>query len=169
MRRMEQQQHTGKDCREITRAKNTAYRLLALRSRSRAELVQKLQGREFGAYVIDSVMADLDRLGYINDLEFAVQWAANRVRLKGFGRRRIEQELRRKGIAPDVIRAAVSEAVPVDDEVAAARKAAEKKLRTLNSVGPDVRRRRLAGFLERQGYSIEIIRSLLTGRTDRAG
>lgn len=166
---LENQKGPGKDSKEITRAKNAAYRFLTFRPRSRAELMQKLHEREFGVSVIAAVMADLECLGYVNDPKFAGQWAASRVRLNGFGRRRIEQELRRKGIAPDIIREAVTEAVSVDDERAAAKMAAEKKLRTLNSVGPDVRRRRQAGFLERKGFSVEIIWSILSGRIDRVG
>ena len=147
--------------KELTRARNAAYRLLTYRPRSHAELEQKLRERGFDKAVIEAVLADLERLGYINDRQFAGQWAASRLRLKGSGRRRIEQELRRKGISQEVIREAVAEAVSADDEWEAAVKAAEKKLRTMQSVGPDVRRRRLAGFLERNGYSTQIVRSIL--------
>ncbi len=147
--------------KELTRARNAAYRLLTYRPRSHAELEQKLREREFDEAVIRAVLADLERFGYVNDREFAGQWAAGRLRLRGFGRRRIEQELRRKGISQEIIREAVAEAVPADDEREAAMKAAEKKLRTMQSVGPDVRRRRLAGFLERKGFSSEITRSVI--------
>ncbi len=147
--------------KELTQARNVAYRLLTYRPRSHAELEQKLREREFDEAVIRAVLSDLERLGYVNDHEFARQWAAGRLRLKGYGRRRIEQELRRKGIPQEVIREAVAEEVPAKDEREAAMKAAERKLRTLQSVEPDVRRRRLAGFLERKGYSSEITRSII--------
>lgn len=147
--------------KELTRARTAAYRLLTYRPRSHAELEQKLREKGFKEAVIEAVLADLERLGYVNDRQFAGQWAAGRLRLRGFGRRRIEQELRRKGISQEVIREAISEAVPPDDEREAAVRAAEKKLRTMLSVGPDVRRRRLAGFLERKGFSSEITRSIL--------
>jgi regulatory protein len=147
--------------KERTRARNAAYRLLTYRPRSHAELEQKLRERQFNEAVIEFVLADLERLGYVNDRQFAGQWAAGRLRLRGFGRRRIEQELRRKGIAHEVIREAINEAVPAEDEREAAVKAAEKKLRTMQSVGSDVRRRRLAGFLERKGFSSEITRSII--------
>jgi len=147
--------------KERTRARNAAYRLLTYRPRSHAELEQKLRERQFNEAVIEFVLADLERLGYVNDRQFAGQWAAGRLRLRGFGRRRIEQELRRKGISHEVIREAINEAVPAEDEREAAVKAAEKKLRTMQSVGSDVRRRRLAGFLERKGFSSEITRSII--------
>ncbi len=65
--------------------------------------MQKLQDKEFDQAVIEAVVVYLERLGYINDRQFAEQWAAGRVRLRGFGRRRIEQELRNKGIGRDII------------------------------------------------------------------
>ncbi len=147
--------------KELTRARNAAYRLLTFRPRSHAELEQKLREREFDESVILDVLADLERLGYVNDRQFAGQWAAARLRLKGLGRRRIEQELRRKGVPQEIIREAVAEAVPIDEEREAAVKAAEKKLRTMPSVSSDVRMRRLAGFLERKGFSSEITRSII--------
>jgi regulatory protein len=64
--------------KERTRAKNAAYRLLTYRSRSRAEVIQKLKDREFDDAVINSVIADLVRLGYVNDRQFAEQWASVR-------------------------------------------------------------------------------------------
>ena len=87
----------------LMRARNAAYRLLTYRPRSRAELVTKLQEKDFDEAVVEAVLVDLARLGYVNDRQFAEQWASGRVRLRGFGRRRIEQELRTKGIDRDVI------------------------------------------------------------------
>jgi regulatory protein len=147
--------------KELNRARNAAYRLLTFRARSHAELEQKLREREFDESVIGEVLADLERLGYVNDRQFAGQWAAARLRLKGLGRRRIEKELRRKGIRHEVIREAIAEAVSPEEEWDAAVKAAEKKLKTMLSVEPNVRIRRLAGFLERKGFSAEITRSII--------
>ncbi len=147
--------------KEITRAKNTAYRLLTYRPRSRKELGEKLRDREFGDAVVEAVIADLIRLGYVNDSEFARQWAASRVRLRGFGRRRIEQELRNKGISRDLIRETLGEVFEDAPEADIARQEAEKKLKSLTRFAPEVRRRRLAGHLERRGFSSEAIYDVL--------
>ena len=42
-----------------------------------------------------------------------------------------------------------------------ARREAEKRLKTLGRFDPEVRRRRLAGFLERKGFASDIIRTVL--------
>jgi regulatory protein len=145
----------------LTRAKNTAYRLLTYRPRSRRELEEKLRDREFADDIVDSVVDLCARLGYLDDARFAEQWARSRVRLRGFGRRRIEQELRNKGIDRETVRDALDRLFEDSSEAEVARKEAEKKLKSLSRFDPEVRRRRLAGFLERKGFSSEIIRSIL--------
>jgi regulatory protein len=149
------------DEKALARARNTAYRLLTYRARSRKELEEKLKDREFGAEIIESVVADLTRLGYVNDREFARQWAAGRVRMRGFGGRRIEQELRNKGISRDVIQQTLSEVFEGAPEADIAQQEAEKKLRSLTRFAPEVRRRRLAGHLERRGFPSETIYAVL--------
>ncbi len=149
------------DERELTRARNTAYRLLTYRPRSRIELEAKLRDRQFGDDVIKAVVADLTRLGYVNDREFARQWAAGRIRMRGFGGRRIEQELRNKGISRDVIQETLHEVFEDASEADIAQQEAEKKLRSLTRFAPEVRRRRLAGHLERRGFPSETIYNVL--------
>jgi regulatory protein len=149
------------DDKELSRAKNTAYRYLSYRPRSRKELEEKLREREFAGDTIDAVVDQCIRLGYLDDARFAEQWARSRVRLRGFGRRRIEQELRGKGIDRETVRDALDRLFEDSSEAEVARKEADKKLKTLSRFDPEVRRRRLAGFLERKGFSSEIIRVIL--------
>jgi regulatory protein len=150
------------DEKELTRAKNAAYRYLTYRPRSTKELQDKLSEKKFDVAVINAVLADLTRLGYLDDAQFAAQWASSRLRLQGFGRRRIEQELKQKGIAQELIRTALGIAIPQEVERKAARKIAEQKLMKMTSFEHEVRRRRLAGFLERKGFSYDIIREMLS-------
>ena len=145
----------------LKRAKNTAYRYLTIRPRSRKELADKLQDKAFSGPVVAAVLELVTRLGYLDDGKFAAQWAASRIRSRGFGRRRLEQELRIKGIGRDIIKETLNTLFEESSESDVARKEAEKKLRTLTRFDPEVRRRRLAGFLERKGFSSEIIRTIL--------
>ncbi len=151
---------------QLSRAKNAAYRFLTLRPRSSTEVKEKLKDKGFDTSVVDAVLADLARLDYVNDHHFAHQWAAARVRLQGFGRRRIERELREKGVGPDIIRETLASIMSDDSEMRAARGTAERKLKTLRSVDRETRRRRLAGLLERKGYSYDVIRTILTDMDD---
>lgn len=153
------------DSNELTKARNAAYRFLTYRPRSRAEIEAKLHDKEFNEAIIEAVLAHLARLGYVNDLQFAREWTRSRIRLRGFGRRRIGQELKNKGIGRELIREVFDEVFNEETEIETAKRVAEKKLNTMKSLDRVIRRRRLAGFLERKGFSFEIIRDVLN-RTD---
>lgn len=145
----------------FTRAKNAAYRLLTYRPRSRKELEEKLRDKEFSDTIISSVIDHCTRLGYVNDRQFADQWSRSRIRLRGFGRRRIEGELRNKGIDREFIREVLGEVFSEGKELETAKAVAKKKINTMKSIDRETRRRRLSGFLERKGFSFEIIRDAL--------
>ncbi len=147
--------------KELSRAQNAAYRYLAVRSRSRKEIEKKLRDRAFPEDIIVSVVEHCMRLGYLDDAGFARQWASARIRLRGFGRRRIEQELRNKGISREIINKTLGAVFEDSSEADIARREAEKKLKSLGRFEPEVRWRRLAGFLERKGYTSEVIHSIL--------
>ena len=145
----------------FVRAKSEAYRLLTYRPRSCAELRQKLQAKTFNDAVIDAVLEFLAQLGYVNDSLFAEQFASSRIRLCGWGKRRIGRELGNKGIERQVINETLSRIFEHDTEIVTAKKAAERKLASMKSVDRKTRYRRLAGFLERRGFSFDVIRAIL--------
>jgi regulatory protein len=147
--------------KELTRARNTAYRYLTYRPRSQAEIVQKLHDREFNDAIIEAVIEDLARFGYVNDRQFADQWASSRIRLRGFGRRRVEQELKNKGIDRDIIKEVLGKLFIDGIEIETAKLVAGKKRAAMKSLDRKTRRRRLAGFLERKGFSFETILMVL--------
>ena len=149
------------DNKELTKARNTAYRYLTYRPRSRAEMIQKLHDREFNEAIIEAVLVDLERLGYVNDRQFANQLTRSRIRLRGFGRRRIEQELRNKGVDREIIREIFAEVFVDETEIETAKLVAVKKINAMKCLDRETRRRRLAGFLERKGFSFEIIGAVL--------
>ena len=97
----------------------------------------------------------LDRfteVGLIDDAAFARLWVESRQASRGLARRALADELRRKGVDAEVVREAVDEVDPADEE-AAARALVRKKLRSLQRVDRATATRRLAGMLARKGYS----------------
>ncbi len=146
---------------ELKRARNTAYRYLSIRPRSRREVERKLQDKEFPLSLVRETMVHLDRLGYVNDREFALQWTRSRIRLRSFGRRRIEQELRDRGVDRELIQDALTEVFADASELDLALGEAEKKMKTLGRFDPEVRKRRIAGLLERKGFPAGIIRTVI--------
>ena len=149
------------DSKVLTRAKNTAYRFLSYRPRSSAELEAKLRDKEFDEGIVRQVLTELGRLGYVNDRQFARQWTEGRVRLRGFGRRRIARELKARGVDREIVENVFLEVFGEGTELETAKQAVAKKRSMMKALDPETRRRRLAGILERKGFSFDIIRTVL--------
>ena len=92
------------------KAKQRAFRLLAMRARSEKELRAKLKEKGFDESTVEEVAARLRELNYLDDESFARQWARNLAVNKLFGNRRIEASLEEKGISRPLIREVLTEA-----------------------------------------------------------
>jgi regulatory protein len=119
--------------------------LLTYRPRSRAEIEAKLVDKGFNDAVIAAVLADLARFGYVNDLQFARDWTRGRIRLRGFGRRRIGQELKNKGIGREIIRDVFAEVFRGETEIYTAEHV-PGKLSTMKTLDCLTGRRLAKGF-----------------------
>jgi len=127
---------------------------LQVRLHTRSELSKKLMRREYGSKVIDAVLDDLIRLGYVDDLRFAQTMAQSGVERKKHGPRRAMVELARRGVSREVARRAVALTYESRDAMAIAREFAQKHAARLRKLEPEVARRRLAGMLQRRGFDI---------------
>jgi regulatory protein len=138
-----------------------AMKYLQARLHSTAELRRKLLRREYGETVIDGVIADLLRMGYLDDARFARTRAMSAAEHKHHGRRRAFVELLKAGVKRDVADAALDDVYEKSDSVGAARLLAEKRAASLKKLEPAVARRRLAGMLMRRGFDYETIRPVI--------
>ncbi len=138
---------------------------LGARARSTADLRRYLRTKEFTEAEIAPVVDKLSALGLLDDRAYARTFARARLApSRGFGPRRVAAELARKGVARNVVDAVLAELAAeraADAEDAAARgeapreaviEAAQKKLRALAKLEPEVQRRRLYGYLARRGF-----------------
>jgi len=122
----------------------------------------------------DAAAAVLDRfteVGLIDDEAFASAWVDSRHAGRALGRRALTAELRRRGVEAETIKVAV-ETVTDEDEHAAARALAQRKLATMRSLPKETQTRRLVGMLARKGFSqglaLRVIRDLLADGRSRA-
>jgi regulatory protein len=99
-------------------------------------------------------------LNYLNDEAFARNWARSRAETRGYGPKRIEQELRTKGIGQALIREAMRETFGQVDESARANSLLEKRFKSKQFDDPKMVRQAV-GFLQRRGYSSKVIFDLL--------
>lgn len=91
------------------KARKAAFGLLARRARTVREMEEQLGRLGFEGGIIKEIIAELARLGYLDDRLFARQYARARACDHLWGNRRIEAELLKKGIDRATIRETLSE------------------------------------------------------------
>ena len=95
-----------------------AVRLLSGAAHSTGEIRERLRARAARAGDVDTVLARLKDLGYLNDRQFAESWAASRLENEGHGRARVLRDLRQRRVAPKVAEDAIRKTYAETDETA---------------------------------------------------
>lgn len=140
---------------EIRRAYNYAVSLLSRRDHSEKELRTKLKAKGFSQGA-EQAIEKLKLSGYVDDERFAALYVRELINLKAFGKKRIEQELYKKGISRDIIREALeSTELPEDRLTDIIRR---KYMRYLND---EKGVKKTVNSLLRLGYSYSEIRCAL--------
>ena len=150
--------------RPLATAYNYALSLLAARPYSTRALQQKLIQREYSAADADDAIRRLVDNRLLNDAKYAEQYARSKMLNTGVSKRRLSQDLYRKGIKGDVATAAIANVVEQEeiDTAAVIERVARKKLAQLGDLEPVVVRRRLFGFLARRGYDLDEIKRVVS-------
>jgi len=142
-----------------------ALRFLGRRARSEAEITEHLKRKGYAPALATLTLEQLRRSRYAGDEGFARDWVRSRADGRGYGPRRIEQELRAKGIDESLILDALRETFGANNERDRARLALEKQFRRERLDDPKTLRR-AAAFLQRRGYSETVILELLRQHED---
>jgi len=129
-----------------------ALRLLARREHSRAELGRKLAPRAESPEALHTLLDSLEQKKQLSNERFAAERA--RVLARKFGAARIRQDLKSKGVDPELVAR-----VSGDSDLEQARAILARKYR-LPATTRDERARRMR-FLQQRGFAHETIRKLL--------
>jgi regulatory protein len=143
------------------KAMNSAVRILTNRDHSKYELKQKLQQRDFASKVIDTVIAECERLNYIND-ERTARVYISQLNRKCFGKHHIKMALKKKGLRGAAIENILLQKCTEDEERKKAGRLLEKKLKTVNRE-KEARKKRdhIYRFLYSRGFSRDLIADLI--------
>ena len=135
------------------RAYDRALYQLGLRDYACREIEKKLL-TEVDPDTAARVVERLQELGLLDDERYAENAAHSMSRYKQYPRRRVEQELRRRGVEPDTART-VAEGLDTEDLQLALALIRKKYYNKLNSLEE---RQRVAAALGRRGFSYGVIR-----------
>jgi regulatory protein len=138
-----------------------AIRLLQTRLQSTSEIRRKLTRHEYGAEIVDRVIEDLSRMGYLDDARFAITKAQSAAEHKKHGKRREKIELLKAGVSGEVADKALYPVYDATDSLSAARELATKKTPALKKLDRQVARRRLIGMLQRRGFDYDDIKPVV--------
>jgi regulatory protein len=136
-------------------ARAICLRLLAIAPRPRAGLAQALERKDIPLDVATAVLDRFTEIGLIDDAAYARSFVRVKHRDRALGRAKLRTELRRLGVADEIM----SDAVQVVDTEAERVRAAElidKRIDAAMEAGPVAARRRLLGLLDRRGYPAEV-------------
>jgi regulatory protein len=144
-------------------AYNYALNLLSARPYSTSALYRKLIQEKYSAADADDAIRRLVDNGLLNDAKYAEQYARSKILSTGSSKRRLQQDLYRKGIKGDVATAAIANVLEQEeiDPAVVVERVARKKLAQLGDLEPLVLRRRLFAFLARRGYDLDEIKSVV--------
>jgi regulatory protein len=134
-------------------------------ARSRDELARALDAKNVPVDAANTVLDRFTEVGLIDDQAFAQAWVESRQSSRGLSRRALAVELRRKGIAEELIQETVS-GIDGDRERVLARELVDRKLASTRRLDQATRFRRLASMLGRKGYApglcVAVVREALS-------
>lgn len=136
------------------RALELAFRHLGKRDRTEAELRRHLAGKDVADAEADAAIAEVARMGYLDDARYAKTFAEDRRNLDGWGAERIERRLLELGVEREHVAAALGDR-DVGEELEAALELLRRRFGD-RAPGTERERERALGMLVRKGYDLEL-------------
>ena len=137
-----------------------AVNLLAYKPRSVVELRTRLMEKEWtNSEIVEEVIVKLEGYGYLNDGQFAKDFAASQLRGKPIGKRVLQQKLAMKKLDKETVAAAIETVFEETPEAEVIERAIAKRLRLKGK--PETREdtKKFYDYLLRQGFSYDLVSS----------
>jgi regulatory protein len=147
------------DPEDAAAAESAALRILGGASQSARDLHRRLTRRGFSDTAATEAVQRCREAGYVDDAALAASVAGRHLR-HGRGAARVVADLQRRGIDRDAVSAAVEHIA--GDEESALRALAAQRLQRASTQPPDeATLRRIAGQLQRRGFSSAMVRAAI--------
>jgi regulatory protein len=140
----------------VEEAKRKLEHYCAYQERCHEEVIQKLKSLSMIPQAIDVVVAHLIEHGFLNEERFACSFARGKHRIKHWGKTRIINELKLKGISKYNIDRALKE-IPLPEYMETFHALAEKYWNSINERNLNKKKNKFLGYLMRKGYESHLI------------
>lgn len=134
----------------LTKARNYCAR----QERCQQEVRDKLYSWKSHKDEVEGIISQLIGEGYLNEARFAEHYAVSKSRQKGWGKRKIEQAMRMKGVSDQCIALGLK-AIHEEEENAELKKAIKKKLERSKETDPRIKKQKVIRYFLGKGFSIE--------------
>jgi regulatory protein len=151
---------------EAERAIELAYKAVSRRERTVAELRTWLERKRVDPVAIDAAVEELTAAGFLDDARYAVRFAEDKRELEQWGSERIARDLGRRGVAAELIEAALCDRTH-QVELETAVLLLEQRFPT--PPRDDRERDRAWRLLVRRGYSSELAYEAIRSHERQAG
>ena len=148
--------------KDVSRARrktfDRAVNLLGYKPRSVTELRTRLMEKEWtNSEIVEEVIVKLEGYGYLNDGQFAKDFAASQLRGKPIGKRVLKQKLAMKKLDKETVDAAIENAFEETPEAEVIERAIAKRLRLKGK--PETREdtKKFYDYLLRNGFSYDLV------------
>ncbi len=134
-----------------------AVKLLTAKSRSIAELRERLAERCSSKAIVETVIERLREYGYLDDERYALGYASAKVRQQPVGRRRLQQSLVMKKVDRAVADQVLDQVFSETPEADLIDRAIEKRVRLRGRPETRAEAKSLFDHLLRQGFAFELV------------
>ena len=128
--------------------------------RSHSEVKTKLYSYFLRKNEVEEIISQLIEDSYLNEERFAIRFAGGKFRIKHWGRKKIQYELRQKGVNNFIISIALRE---IDEEsyLITLQKLAQAKWNSLKSENSISRQSKTNAYLLQKGYEQSLISEVI--------
>jgi regulatory protein len=130
--------------------------LVSRRLRSEKEIRDYAFRKQWTKANAERVVARLHERGYLDDTKFAAAFVRSRAATRNFSAKKMRLELRKKGIATDVIAQTLADSEDFDETAALRNLITKKRAHYADD------ERKLVAYLARQGFSYDDIKNALS-------
>jgi len=124
--------------------------------RSQKEVRSKLLDLGMRGDELEEIITDLILNNFLNEERFALNYASGKFNIKHWGRVKIKQGLKLKGVPDKLLQKAIY-SLDDDDYLLTLEKLAVKKAESLNENDPFKRKMKLMSYLQAKGFETDLI------------
>ena len=124
--------------------------------RSQKEVRYKLVEWGMRGDELEEIITELIINNFLNEERFAKSYASGKFNIKHWGRIKIKQGLKLKGVPDKILQKAIY-SIDEDDYLQTLEKLAEKKTQSLGESDPFKRKNKLMSYLQAKGFETDLI------------